>query len=198
MRFLLARDSDRPVRRVLVVQTANPNLLDHVTRDVRERYPDARVEALLQRGMRPWIVFRDGVTYFDNPEGGRRAFLDRLRAERYDLVVTILSGEPGYWKLKLLPLLIGPGQVRVYDRFARPFALNVYSLAGYVSEVGGGIAGAANPGGLTPRVVLRKLAAPFLVLYLLAFLWRRRLAGPREAVPVQGGQRGQGQDRQNV
>jgi hypothetical protein len=181
VRFLLAREGDGVPGRVLIVQTANPNLLDHVTRDVLARFPGARTDVLLQRGMRPWIVFHDGVTYLDNADAaGRRALLDALRAARYDVAVTVLSGEAGYWKLKLLPLLIAPTTVRVYDRFARSFPLNVYSFAAYLAEVLGGIAGAANPGGITPRLVLRKLAAPGIALYLWAYLRRRRLAGPRE------------------
>ena len=188
MKFLLQRAPEKEAGRVLVVQTCNPNLLDHVTKDVLSRHPGAEVEVLLQRGMRPWIVLQEGVNYLDNPEADRAEMVKRLRRRRYDLVVVTLSGEAGYWKLRLLPFGLDPRQVRVYNRHAQSFVLNVFNVAGYAAQIAGGVAGAANPAGLTIRSLARKLAAPLTALYLACFLWRRRAAGADQAGDVAHGE----------
>lgn len=181
MKFLFSRQNDRQAKRILIVQTCNPNLLDHVTKDVLKEFSHAQVEVLLQRNMREWITFHEGISYFDNPEGDRKELIGKLKEARYDLVVIIVSGEPGYWKLKLLPWVIDPRAVRVYNRLAQWSGLDFFSLGRFLADILAGAMGVANPRGLTLKSALRKLAAPLVFVYLLYFLRRRRLAGSNKA-----------------
>lgn len=165
MRFLFAKAEPREAQRVLVVQTANADLFLHVLRAVRERFPAAELTALIQKGMRenlPEILPVEKACL--NDPAHRRELLAALRAARFDVVCLIESGESGYWKLKLLPVLLRPRAAYVYDRRA---AARLLSLA-------------AAPVLLwsrrksRPLLTSRRLAAPVILFQCWRFYRRRR------------------------
>jgi len=167
MRFLFAKTEPRTARRVLVVQTANPDLFVYVLRDAREFFPEAEIAALVQKGMDVYLpdpLPADRI--LNNEPMRRRELIAALRVARYDAVCVIESGETGFWKLKLLPVLLNPPAVWVYDRRAAPRAL---SLSALLALSAGRKKGAAF---LTPR----RLAAPGIFLDCWRFFRRRRRA----------------------
>ena len=168
MSFLLSREAaaEEPGR-VLIVQTCNPNLLDYVIDDALRRWPAAELSVLLQRNMRQHVRLPQRVRALDNPELGQAAFARGLRGQRFDLVAYVSSGEPGFYKLKLLPLYLDPPRLMVYDRHARPTDLG---LAGLIGQT---LAGIGLAGG--PRRLLRRLLAPLIATALLINLWYERV-----------------------
>jgi len=91
---------------VLVVQSGSPELLIRVVDSLLERVPERPFTVLLQRAMEGRVPQRAGVEYIAN-EGPAPDFIRRLRAAGYRKVFVLYSNEPGYWKLKLLPFLLG-------------------------------------------------------------------------------------------
>jgi hypothetical protein len=90
----------------LLVQTAGPEQLALAVDRVRERFPGTRLTVLLQRKMGGLIPPRPEVEYVEN-EGPRPGFVRRLRTRKFDTVFVLYTNEPGYWKLKLLPFVMG-------------------------------------------------------------------------------------------
>jgi hypothetical protein len=155
------------VRNALLVQTCNPDLFAHVIRDARRRFPHARLTVLRQRGMAAHLSPDLPVDeWLDNPSAGRAAFARRLRRRGFDSACYVESGEPGFWKLKLLPWFGAPSAVFVYDRNAEATALNPATLAARLLGDW-----AAAPSLLTPR----RIAAPAILWQCWRF-YRRRIS----------------------
>lgn len=158
MRFLLSRGrhSGEPGK-VLLIQTCNPNLLEYVVGDASRRWPSADITVLLQRNMRQYVRIGEGLNALDNPESGKRAFAKGLKRERFDLVALTAVRDPGFWKLKLLPLYLNPPRLVIYDRHARhtePGLAGLWNLFGL---------------GANRRFVLRKMLAPFMAAALAVY-----------------------------
>ena len=166
MRFLWHRAEPDSMRNVLLVQTCNPDLLAHVAAEARRRFPRARLTALLQKGMRPYLPAELPVDEtIDNPSGGKRELLRRLRAGRFEAICLIESGEPGFWKLKLLPWILGPRAVLVYDRNGRAAWFDPRSvLAGF----SGGFVG-------RPKILTRRRLAAPLIYWRCRMFYRQRM-----------------------
>jgi len=173
MKFMFRRRAAADPRSVLLIQTCNPNLLEYVVRDLLDRLPDSKLTVLLQRNMRSYVIERPGVEYLDNPAQGGRAFASTISARRFDLMAFVLSGEAGYWKLKLLPFICDPIRVLVYNRMAQPRELNLFRAGRVLYDMAGSMSGGARPGPVTGRRALRKLLAPAILTYLALFYWRR-------------------------
>ncbi|NLH47589.1 MAG: hypothetical protein GX444_03185 [Myxococcales bacterium] len=171
MRFLWSRTEPDSLRDILLVQTCNPDLLAHVAAEARRRFPRARLTALLQKDMRPYLPADLPVDQtIDNPRGGKRGLLRRLRAGRFDAVCLIESGESGFWKLKLLPWILGSRAVLVYDRFGSAAWLEPRSvLAGF----GGGLAG-------RPKILTRRRLAAPLIYWQCRRFYRQRMKNQQD------------------
>lgn len=105
LRFLFRRHEIRSGDRVLVIQSGAPALFTRVVDAIVDRYPSARLSALVGRGAESAVQTRDGVEYIAS-RGADPTFVRELRARRFDHVFVMLSDDPGYWKLKALPLAL--------------------------------------------------------------------------------------------
>lgn len=106
MRFLLRHRDVRPGDRILIVQSGSPALFARVIDALVVRHPGVQVTALVGRGAESAVPRRDGVEYIAS-RGANAAFVRDLQARRFDHVFILLADDPGYWKMKLLPLAVG-------------------------------------------------------------------------------------------
>jgi hypothetical protein len=164
MRFLFRQIDPASVQSVLVVQTCNPELLQHVAADAKKRFANAKVTVLIQRGMRPFLPPQLSDEVWENQTTGRRKLLRRLRARRFDAACVIWSGERGFWKLKLLPFALGVRAVWAYDRLAKPTRLGLGNISRRLGDVG-----PAN----VARLNSRRLMAPITFWRLWRFYRKR-------------------------
>jgi hypothetical protein len=112
LQWLLPKEA--PGDRALVVQTGSPHLFARVLDRLCESYPDSTFTGLLQKNMRGKVPERDDVDYIDN-QGPKPAFVKMLRERSFDRIYVLYSNEPGYWKLKLVPFLLGPRAIYVVN-----------------------------------------------------------------------------------
>lgn len=165
MRFLFGRVDPSSIKTVLIIQTCNPDLLAHVAVDVRERFPQVEnICLLIQRGMTPYLPRMKVDRIFENMREHRRRLISDLRAEHYDAVCFVESGEAGFWKLKLLPLLLSPRTVWVYDKLAQAAVLNLRELGRFFQTVFSG---------QMPTMTTRRMMTPFTFWRLWRFYRRR-------------------------
>ena len=171
-------------RKVLVVQTGSPELLARAVDRVRENEPDFDYTVLLQREMEGKVPLREGVTYLVN-EGPKPSFIARLRAENFGRAWVMFTNEPGYWKLKLLPFLLGASEVRVLNENLDWFVLSVQDLSPVAQHLRwrleSSVTRAALPGSGAIASAARAASYPALLLLLGAWeqgrLLRARLRG---------------------
>jgi len=164
MKFLFQRHEPPPTASILIVQTCNPDLLVHVVRDLRHRFPAGRLSLFIQRGMRPFLPELPVDEIWENHPEERRESVRRMREMRFDLAAITESAEHGFWKLKLLPLIIAPRSIWVYDRMARVRRL---SLAVLLAAWTRGIGNAES------KLTLRRLAAPVIFWQVWRFYRKR-------------------------
>lgn len=162
--------------RILVVQTCNPNLLEYVIKDVKARFPESQLTILLQPQMKQYLSDEvlAGCEILVNPKSKRTKILRELRRHRYKCVVFALSGESGFWKLKMLPIALFPSKPLAYDRLARPISLKPTGLARWTKE---SLLSPIQPF-VNPKNIFRKIAAVPVALYLSAFYTRQKLFHP--------------------
>ncbi|HPQ70673.1 MAG TPA: hypothetical protein PKW95_16225 [bacterium] len=129
MMFLWRRPAAERMRTVLIVQTCNADLLGHVVAEARQRFARAKITVLVQKGMEPYLPELAADERLINPVAGQAALVRQLRARRFDAVCIVEGGERGFWKLKLLPFLLRPQGVWLYDRIARPWPLSMSQAA---------------------------------------------------------------------
>jgi len=168
--------------RILVVQTGSPALLTRLVDSLRGNSPEASLTVLLQRDMRKLVPEREDIEYIDN-QGPKPSFIKMLGERRFDRAYVLYSNEPGYWKLKLLPFLIGVGEVRVVNENLDWFPLDLRhtdSLAAHLRwrlESSVTFAGDMNLGAVWNAA--RAVAYPAVLAYLAGYEWlQTRRAGP--------------------
>lgn len=102
--------------KVLLVQTANPNLTDIVLDQLIQKYGSENITFYRQRGMENYLKKRPSIKVIENPQKGRLKAARHLRRQKYDLAAMILSGEKGFWKLKTLPFYCNPKSIVLFNR----------------------------------------------------------------------------------
>jgi len=165
---------------ILIVQTCNPNLLEYVIKDVKARYPESQLTLFLQLQMREYLSDETlaGCEVLTNPKAKRNKILRELRKHKYKLVVFALSGEAGFWKLKMLPFALLPAKPLAYDKLARPISLKPKGLLRWTTE---SLFAPIQPL-VNPKNIFRKIAAVPVALYLTAFYLNQNLFHPYRRV----------------
>ena len=170
MRFLSSTElPDKP--KVLIVQTANPNLTDHIIDALISEFGQDRVALFRQKGMAPYMIKRDGFQIIQNEKGGRLKTARNLKNDLFDIVCFANTDEPGFWKMRLLPFYCNPKSIYIYDRFGKRKEISKREVLSFLSET------IVNPGRISGFSVARILAAPFIfsVFGLKYFYAKRRL-----------------------
>ncbi len=108
LQFLLPKTGGEDGDRILVIGSGPNPLVERLVDGLREKFPASRLSVLVRRGAQESIARREGVTYVPN-EGPKPAFIERLRADRFDRAFVLLGGDQGYWKLKALTPAVGAG-----------------------------------------------------------------------------------------
>lgn len=167
--------------RFLIVQTGSAPLLVRLVDLLRRDHPDAALTVLLQRNMRPAVSLRDGVEYLDN-QGPRPAFIKLLRERRFGRAYALYSNEPGYWKLKVLPLLVGASEIYAVNENLDWFPMDLRhtdALAAHMRwrmESSVTFAGDVELAGVWSAA--KAAAYPAVLAYLTGYEWlRTRMAG---------------------
>ncbi|TMA24000.1 MAG: hypothetical protein E6J88_11820 [Deltaproteobacteria bacterium] len=156
----------------LLVQTAAPERLARAIDKVRETHPRLRLSVLLQRAMAARVPARPDVEYIEN-EGPKPGFIRRLRARRFGTVFVLYTNDPGFWKLKVLPFLLGAARILAINENLDWFPVSLAkprSLARHVfwrlgTSTAGGTGGIAQ----AVEMLVRRAAYPGLLAWLLAF-----------------------------
>jgi len=161
---------------ILVVQTCNPNLFEYVVKDVRKRYPQSKLTLFLQPEMKDYLSSEvsQGCEILVNPKSRRRKVVRELRKHGYKKIAFVLSGEAGYWKLKLLPFLLFPVKPIAYDRHARPISLRPAGIGRWVAE---SVFAPIRPL-INPKNLFRKVVAVPISIWLVFFYFHQRLFHP--------------------
>jgi hypothetical protein len=110
LKFLLPSVDLAAADRVLLVQSGNPKLLTRVLDSLATQFPRCSFTVLLQRAMTDLVPVREGVEYLEN-QGPRPSFIRSLRERKFERVFVMYANEPGFWKLKVLPFVVGAGAI---------------------------------------------------------------------------------------
>jgi hypothetical protein len=96
--------------RVLVVQSGSPAVFSRVVAALLERHRGVQIAALVGRGAEDAVTRRDGVEYIAS-RGASGTFVRELRARNFDHVMVLAAGDPGYWKMRVLPFALGARRI---------------------------------------------------------------------------------------
>ena len=147
--------------KVLLVQTANPDLTDIVLDSLIGQYGVKNVTFLRQKGMQGHLKNRQTLTILENKKKSRLKTARQLRKKKFDIVTIILSGENGFWKLKMLPIYCYPTRIMLFDRFGKSTKLSGKNIVKWVI---GESEKLSDP--LGPLRLLRTVCAPLIFLFL--------------------------------
>ena len=112
------------VRRVLVLQTANPPSFNKILCAVRRRFEGAEIEMAIHAETEKTLPRDHGCRMLFINRKNKSECVKELKSRGYDTVVVQFCAERGFWKLKLLPFLLGARQVLAYNESADAYALN--------------------------------------------------------------------------
>jgi hypothetical protein len=171
MRFLLGSGDVSSAKTVLVIQTGSPELLTQAVDLIRTQLPRAALTVLLQRNMRDKVPVREGVEYLENT-GSKRGLTARLRARRFDVACVLYVNHPGYWKLKLLPFLIGARHVLAVNEHMGWFPINLRDarrLAGHLRWRAGSQARSSRTSVELAKSAVAAVARPLAIGWLIAY-----------------------------
>jgi hypothetical protein len=116
-------------RKVLILQSAHPEFVLQALDSLREHPVFMNPRYALLCSDRPDILrFFQGHPMIDSihaHSGARTAWkmLAQLRAEKYDSLVLLFTGEPGYWKTKGFAFLLGTQHKLVFNENGEHFHL---------------------------------------------------------------------------
>ncbi|BDG07183.1 glycosyltransferase family 9 protein [Anaeromyxobacter paludicola] len=199
LQFLAPLDGGRDGDKVLVIGSGSMPRVTRLVDGLREKFPNSRLSVLVRRGAQESLPRREGVEYVPN-EGPKPAFVQRLRAERFDRAFVLLADEPGYWKLKALAPAVGAGALYGVNENFDWFPLDVknshllaahlrWRMESSLRQAGGQRSGLVS-------AALKALAYPATLAYLVAYERGAQLqARARGATPWKrenrpGGERG--------
>lgn len=112
------------VRRVLLVQTANPPAFNGILCAVRRRFHEAEIILAIHPETEKTLPRDHGCRICFINRKGKRECVRELRSLQCDTVIACFCAERGFWKLKLLPFLLGPRQFLIYNENADAYPLN--------------------------------------------------------------------------
>ncbi len=166
--------------RILVVQSGPPELLTQAVDAVRAAHPEAELTVLLQREKSEDVPRREGVEYLVN-EGSKRAMVAQLRTRHFDAAYALQMGDPDYWKLELVPFLVGAGSTYAVDEQLGWFRTPpIYGFA-LLRHIGSATAGF----GEAAALACRALVYPAVLARLAAYeLWTNFRRGARWKWPM--------------
>lgn len=167
----------------LLIQTGSPALLNRAVRMIRERCQGLELTVLSQRGMTEQVVHEPGVTYLDN-DGSKVELIRQLRARRFDVAFVLYSNEGGFWKLKLLPYLVGASSVLAYNENLDSFPVSLKTLSEVLQHVRWRLESSMTKAPGSPGVfrsdLARFLLYPGVMMYLVGY---ERLANATRRSP---------------
>ena len=180
-RFLASNGDLGGARQVLVVQTGSPELLSQAVEMLRGALPPVRMTVLLQRDMRARMRLLDEIEYLEN-DASKWSLIRDLASRRFDAAFVLYVDQPGYWKLKLLPFLIGVPRVFAVNEHMSWFPVAprnpgplLRHLIGRAGTERTGVEAAVD----ITRAVARTAATPVIAAWLYAY---ERIASARAAL----------------
>jgi hypothetical protein len=179
-RFLASNGDLGGARHVLVVQTGSPEVLSQAVEMLRGALPGVRMTVLLQRDMRARMRLLDGIEYLEND--AKLSLVRDLAARRFDAAFVLYVDHPGYWKLKLLPFLIGVPRVYAVNEHMGWFPVaprNPKPLLRHLAWRAGAERTGVEAAVDIARAVARSAATPAIAAWLYAY---ERIASARAAL----------------
>lgn len=172
LRFLFANGDAGGARSMLLIQSGSQDVVTRAVDAVHRAYGDARLTVLLQRHMKDKVPLRDGVEYLHNT-AGKMEMITQLRQRRFDAAFILYSNHSGFWKLKLLPFVIGAGRVFAVNENIDWFPINLCDARRLAGHIRWRLNNAVweGPSGIVDgaRVLTRVLGYPIVLIRLLAY-----------------------------
>lgn len=154
--------------RALLIQSGSPLVMARALPALRERLPDFRFSVLLRRDAVGRVPVGEGVEVLV-VDGPKARLVRELRARRFERTFVLLANDPGYWKLKLLPLLLGLRGAEAVNENLGCFQLGWRNLGALVRHLRWRLESPATFAGEAQPWALAVLAK--LVLYPLTLAW---------------------------
>lgn len=156
----------------LLIQTGSSALLNRAIRMIKERCPGIELTVLRQRGMAEQVVHESGVTYLDN-DAAKLDLVKQLRSRRFDVVFVLYSNEGGFWKLKLLPFLVGASSILAYNENLDSFPVSLKTVDQVLKHLRWRLESSMTRAPGSPRVfrsdLARFLLYPGVMVYLVGY-----------------------------
>ncbi len=155
----------------LVVLSGVPRHLPGVLDAVQARYPRGSVAVLARTAVLGELPPRPGVEYVE-ARGGAADVLRRLRDRSFDRVLVLLTGEPGYWKLKTLAVAIGAPALYAVDERMGWFRIGIRHAPLLAQHLRGRLessVGLPLGGSSLLEALMKASVYPPLLAYLLAY-----------------------------
>jgi hypothetical protein len=169
--FALGGADVSSAKTVLVIQTGFPELLTEAVDRVRAHLPAAAMTVLLQRNMADQVPVREQVEYLENV-GSKRALTRQLRNRRFDAVFMLYFNHPGFWKLKLLPFLIGARQVLAINENLVWFPVSLRHAGALAKHMGWRWSGSGSGDSVAMDLaegLVRAAVRPFMIAGLIVY-----------------------------
>lgn len=182
--------SGPPLERVLVLQSAEPEIVEPALALIHERkiFRNPHITLFARGGERYRMAFAGNPhiqsLLIHKHMDKAWSHLQMFRREQYDAAVLFLTGDPSYWKIKYFAFLCGARQLLVFNEHLDCFFYTPRALAGFLWERWR--QRASHPDGaytIGPRAALIKLLRPavypFRFAYLLFYYWKLQRRRPQ-------------------
>lgn len=179
----------RNFEKILVIQSAEPGDVLSVLDRLREKplFADPRFTIFCRN--RPEILgsfqghpMLSRILIHSETQGSWRHWR-ALRAERFDAVVLLLTGDPSYWKVKIFAFLLGPQRLVIFNEsrdcffFSVPQWLSLLCHRLRVQPYSGAASKWSYSAHFLASLVLKSAIFPFRFLWLLLVWLRLRYIG---------------------
>lgn len=168
------------VKRVLVAQSGSPGLFLDILRAVQERFGGAEIHVAIHDYCLPYLSPDHTQRFFLVDRNDKLGFIRRMRRNAYDTVVICVTGEPDFWKLKLMGFCLRAKQVLCYNEHGGGFVCNRWHRAAVLKHLRYRLS-RSSPGRRSFRItVLSRFlrvslgGVAFLVWMLRATIWEMR------------------------
>jgi hypothetical protein len=137
---LPASPAEHPGEQILIVQSAPPHRVLQALERLRQRplFRDPRYTIFCRNRLDDLQSFRDPAWIHEvwshtEARGWWRHLLE-LRRRRFDAVVLFLTGDPGYWKIKIFAFLLGAHHKLVFNENCDCFFFSWSAALGLLSH----------------------------------------------------------------
>lgn len=123
---------------ILFIASGTPEQVATALLGVQRNFPTCRIDVISRKESVDVATSIPGckLIYVAGSARGRLRLITQLRRSHYPVVACVAAGNSGFRSLQALPILLGIGNIILFDETGRPVSLYPTQLSTVVSHVG--------------------------------------------------------------